>query len=139
MNDKPWLNEPDRKHWVDEETGFDCLIVRNSMGALCGYVGVPNNHKFYGIDYDELDLEVHGGLTYSDTCDVGGKICHSHEKGDVIANEDVWWLGFDCSHYMDYSPYYSYNDHRDDVKSYKDIAYVENECKKLAIQIKEAE
>ena len=35
-----WTDEPDKLQWVDEATGFDCLIVRNSLGALCGYVGV---------------------------------------------------------------------------------------------------
>lgn len=39
-----WDQEPDRKHWVQQ--GLDCLIVRNLMGALCGYVGVPPSHPY---------------------------------------------------------------------------------------------
>ena len=40
----PWQNEPDKRQWQDEATGLPCLIVRNSMGALCGYVGVSEGH-----------------------------------------------------------------------------------------------
>jgi len=32
-----WENEPNRKHFVDEATGLDCLIVRSPTNALCGY------------------------------------------------------------------------------------------------------
>ena len=36
----PWQSEPDKLQWVDKETQFDCLIVRNGeIGNLCGYVG----------------------------------------------------------------------------------------------------
>lgn len=103
----PWHDEPDKIQWVDEETGLDCLIVRNHGGALCGYVGVPDGHPAYGVGYSdeseklgaafearkqrpvgenpglgvmlslltgdvkaspEIVFEVHGGLTFSDTC-----------------------------------------------------------------------
>ena len=37
----PWDNEPDKAQWIDEASGYDCLIVRGGGGALCGYVGVP--------------------------------------------------------------------------------------------------
>lgn len=36
----PWDGEPDKMQWTDPATGLDCLIVRNTLGALCGYVGV---------------------------------------------------------------------------------------------------
>jgi hypothetical protein len=105
--DGPWQNEPDKKQWVDEETGLPCLIVRNGHGALCGYVGVPNGHPWYGVSYDDVRVEgdewpeVHGGLTFSDKCQEGGKICHKVEPGEP---DDVWWLGFDCAHSGDMWP-----------------------------------
>lgn len=82
----PWTEEPDKVQWVDEATGLDCLIVRNSMGALCGYVGVPESHSLYGVDYGQCPkreacdadvfcdhrpdsrFSVHGGLTFADAC-----------------------------------------------------------------------
>lgn len=91
-----WNAEPDKAHWVDEATGLDCLIVRNHLGALCGYVGVPEEHRFYGKHYDQmLAVDVHGGLTYADECN--GHICHD-------ADNRVWWLGFDCAHLHDLVP-----------------------------------
>ena len=60
-----WDNEPDRLQWVDDATGLTCIIRRSpSTGALCGYVGVPKQHKHYGVDeYGTINVEVHGGLT----------------------------------------------------------------------------
>jgi hypothetical protein len=80
-----WQNEPDKVQWVDEATGLDCLIVRGPSGALCGYVGVGESHPYFGIEYSgctrtprceevwcghapESAIEVHGGLTFSDSC-----------------------------------------------------------------------
>jgi hypothetical protein len=47
-----WQDEPDKMQWPDEATGLPCLIVRNRLGALCGYVGVPETHAAYGLNYD---------------------------------------------------------------------------------------
>lgn len=152
--DREWAKEPNRKHWIDEETGFDCLIVRNGLGgigALCGYVGLPKGHPWYGKSYDDCRLpggeyvDVHGGLTFASGC--GGKICHNAEEDGVIANEEVWWVGFDCCHSGDFTP------GMDDIESkkkmgfpahllrerggvYRNIAYVEDECRSLARQAK---
>src|SRR6266496_32796 len=84
----PWDNEPDRLEWRDKATGFPCLIVRNRMGGLCGYVGVPTKHPFHGKNYDSVNISVHGGLTYSGAC--AGHICHIPKPGET---DDVWWLG----------------------------------------------
>lgn len=47
--DGPWKEEPDRISWVDEKTGYNCLIRRHPyVGSLCGYVGVKMDHPFYG-------------------------------------------------------------------------------------------
>lgn len=100
--DGPWQEEPDKAHWI--HGCLDCLIVRNSMGALCGYVGVPHDHLYYGEHYSNVDVTCHGGLTFSDPCrdeaDEFG-ICHPEEE---CAHRDVWWLGFDCGHAMDFIP-----------------------------------
>ena len=48
-----WQDEPDKVQWIDEETGLDCLIVRNPGGALCGYVGVAEGHSLFEVSYSE--------------------------------------------------------------------------------------
>ncbi len=54
-----WQDEPDELQWVDEATGLTCLILRNPVGAFCGYVGVPETHPGYKIAYDGTTDEEH--------------------------------------------------------------------------------
>jgi hypothetical protein len=131
----PWQHEPDKMQWPDRETGLPCLIVRNPDGALCGYVGVSESHPHFGKDYSNVDADVHGGLTFADRC--SGEehgICH------VVQGEDppTWWFGFDCAHFCDILP-----DSRvyrvGDEHVYRDVAYVQEECRKLALQLKALE
>jgi hypothetical protein len=154
----PWDNEPDRIEFT--HVGFACLIVRNHTGTLCGYVGVPEDHPCYKKDYSEVDVDVHGGLTFAAACQVDGPICHIPEPG---MTDNVWWFGFDTGHFMDISPsmlwmeqtytelgeiadarekrHEEFNQvfgHNDPMKeTYKDIAYVTGEVKSLAEQLKE--
>ncbi len=97
----PWDSEPDRKLWITH-VGFPAEIHRNAgHGHLCGYVGIPQGHPYYGRNFMGLDLHVHGGLTFaspSDECDLGNDHIGVH-KG-----ERLWWFGFDCCHGMDLAP-----------------------------------
>jgi len=65
-----WDHEPDKVQWQDEDTGLPCLIVRNPVGALCGYVGVPEGRPCHGKEYDTVDVECHGGLTFAGPCQI---------------------------------------------------------------------
>ncbi len=131
----PWQDEPDKRQWVDEATGLPCLIVRGPLGALCGYVGVSEGHPYYGKEYDCVDADCHGGLTFAGHCcpspeGEGRGICHVVEDGD---DDNVWWLGFDCAHSGDVSPKY---EREGDCwhSSYKGFRYVELEVAGLATQ-----
>jgi len=92
---RPWENEPDHAEWVQEPSGYKCRISRmEGSGALCGYVGIPKGHKYWGVIYDEGDEEldaiaddVHGGFTYT-------------EEGD----DGYWYFGFDTTHINDFAP-----------------------------------
>lgn len=101
----PWQHEPDKVQWQDEATGLPCLIVRGPSGGLCGYVGVSPGHRYYGVDYGDIAVRVHGGLTFAGACQ--GKeyesrgVCHVPGEGDP---DHVYWLGFDCAHAGDLSP-----------------------------------
>lgn len=129
-----WDSEPDKIQFADEAIGLPCLIVRGPVGALCGYVGVPEGHPLHGKDYDDAgDIDVHGGLTFANSCSPKAKedrgICHKPAPGEP---DHVWWLGFDCAHSGDVCPSL---DRADCYGEYRDIPYVEAECRKLAKQL----
>lgn len=131
----PWDDEPiDKKVWKDAATGFDCMIHRNAGGSWCGYVGVPQGHKFFGDKHDKhYDLDCHGGLTFSDEChgmkEDGSGICHPADGGD-----HVWWFGFDCAHLNDVSPRYD-SEREWHYMKYRTTAYVVEEVEGLAKQL----
>jgi hypothetical protein len=135
----PWMDEPDKAQWIDKDTGLDCLIVRGPMGALCGYVGVPETHRYFGKEYATALLNCHGGPTFSDRCnpdeDPATGICHT----GPVANPTVWWFGFDCAHAMDLMPglpdQILNNFFADRV--YRDFAFVKKEVQSLANQLSE--
>lgn len=59
------------------------------------YVEIPKNHKFYMSIYDNIDIDVHGGLTYSEDYLVFDK--------EKITNS--WFIGWDYAHYGDFMGY----------------------------------
>lgn len=155
-----WQDEPDKIQFEDPDTGLPCLIVRNQMGALCGYVGVPEGHPWYRKGFYDLDeISVHGGPTFTGHCTEGGEedhsICHVPDPGEP---DNVWWVGFDCHHAYDVGPAYEarmreqsfrFNDLMVTMASlteragreapqYRDVAYVRREIASLARQAVEA-
>ena len=139
-----WDDEPDKVQWIDGATGLDCLIVRGPSGALCGYVGVPKDHKYYKKEYGKIYFEcpdggpdIQGGLTFSDKCmpnaDPKRDICHTGN----IANHDVWWLGFDCAHSGDFCPAYQDESLFRSFNKYRNLDYVKNQVRLLAWQLSE--
>lgn len=69
--------------------GYDYYIT--SCGAHpCAYVALTDKHPFFGKDYDDIPIDVHGGITFG--CELHphiGKIC----------------IGWDYAHLGDYNPY----------------------------------
>lgn len=141
-----WDGEPDKAQWPDAVTGMPCLAVRNShFGFWCGYVGVAEGHPLFGKGYGDLDVEVHGGLSFADECEPSGdeasRICHVPGEGEP---DHVWWFGFDCGHSGDNSPrdaYHAATQREPCFKAilaygtYKTLAYVKSECADLARQL----
>lgn len=156
-----WDSEPDKAQWKDDETGMVCLAVRNTFGAWCGYVGLNERHPLYEKDYsDDLaqDIKAHCGLTFADHCQPSKSeatgICHVPEQGDP---DNVWWLGFDCLHYLDIAPESVEREpigrnllgwelvRRELMRraagdfplaEYRTLEYVRKECASLAMQLK---
>ena len=137
----PWQDEPDKEQFPDAVTGLPCLVKRDPFGSLCGYVGVSEDHPWFGKGYGDVDADVHGGLTFADICQEGDEahaICHIPGPGEP---DRVWWLGFDCGHAWDISPAMEARDGergrapiRMPHSSYKTVAYVKAECARLAAQ-----
>ena len=89
----------------DEET-LKLPYMRNNHW-LCGYVEIPEEHKYHNVEYMDIEeyIHVHGGLTYS---------------GNLV--DDKYFLGFDCNHY------------EDDI-NIQNQEYVENQLKSLVEQL----
>lgn len=130
---KEWEHEPNRLE--ADYKGMKLLIVRNeSLGNLCGYVGIAKEHPLYGKDYDDFpDLDVHGGVTFS-------------EEGDGKRwFKGYWWVGFDCAHGFDYVPFMEERTRklmgtkykRISNAVYRNICYVLSEAIRLADQLLE--
>jgi hypothetical protein len=135
ISDRPWEHEPDHEEWVHDLTGYKCTIWRHpTHGSLNGYVAIPKGHRCHGSNYDwfnDRDVEVHGGLTYSEL---------DKETGE-------WVVGFDCNHANDFAPkmvalIFKYSSDADAERElenhgkYKDWAYVKEEVCSLARQLK---
>ena len=120
---EPWTQEPDYAEFT--LNGFICVIRRPSVQAhLCGYVGLPKGHRLFGQDYDEIEVNVHGGLTYA-----------SHDMVEYDGPR-LWWIGFDCTHSGDFSPYYS-TLADGQYEAYRTFGYVFSQLQSLTLQLQE--
>lgn len=76
--------------------GFNYWVLNFGTHPCC-YVEIPKGHKYYNVDNDEINVNCHGGLTYS----------NSYLKS-VTGDEptDRWFIGWDYAHYGDFCGYY---------------------------------
>ncbi len=112
------------KQWTTA-AGYEAEVLAMPMGHRCGYVTVPDGHPCAGKDYDELDVEVHGGLTFGN----GAK------------------FGFDCAHFYDakdpelmsdeYRKIYETWPRFDEGGTVRTLEFCVAECERLAAQLKE--
>ena len=128
------LGEADKLAWRDPASGYECIMMRKMRGGpLGGYVAVPRGHPLFGFEADavppDLEIEVHGGLSYSAICDEGPspslrlideaqRICHVRARAPRYAqvehatdyraggdtHEQAWWFGFECNQVYDAVP-----------------------------------
>ena len=90
----PFLNSTVNKRFRDNHYVF------LSGGYANGYVAVPPGHPLFGKHYDEVEVNIHGGLTYS------GMSENFDESEDLETIDDDsntvphgWWVfGFDTLH-----------------------------------------
>lgn len=67
--------------WLSRYTTFG---MKMDFGWGNGYVDLPKDHPMWGKHYDDIPVEVHGGLTYSEKTPDG-----------------MWRVGFDTAHLGD--------------------------------------
>jgi len=122
------INNPDDVLSKGEHVGFEWMTVHNGIGYRCGYVRVPVGHPWHGKHYDDIPVDIHGGLTFAEP----DKPC------DKDRPDNAWWFGFDCAHLDDANdpslpckhPMPSFGG------SIKTQEYVEAECHSLCEQAK---
>lgn len=80
--------------YSDTYKGLDFYVVSYGTHPCC-YIGMYEDDKNYNVDYSEIDLNVHGGLTYS------GNLTH------LPVDHKKWWIGWDYAHVGDrFGEYY---------------------------------
>ncbi len=81
---------------IKEENGIKAGVIENhlkvpaslalliSHGWGNGYLGLPEGHPWYNMDYNEIPIEVHCGLTFGE-----------------LLEDGLYWIGFDTAHARD--------------------------------------
>lgn len=88
------FDEPSRKrHFVAAGTsyGFDYYVVNQGGSHPCAYVVLHKGHVFNGVEYDDIPVKCHGGLTYGSSSLEGVKL----EDGEYV-------IGWDYAHWGDF-------------------------------------
>lgn len=133
MKPKEMIYQNDRKIellYNDIYKGYHYYIL--SLGTHpTAYIEIPKRSILFGKDYDDIykmgiNLDVHGGLTFSDdTLWIG--------EGTIM--RESWFIGWDYAHSYDY--YGGYDDSLNkDSKQWTTKEIIE-ECKKAIEQLLE--
>lgn len=90
MKEMVYISDPNADREILDEGyvhGYHYCIV--SFGSHpCAYVEIPKDHPCYGLNYEQIKVSCHGGLTYS-------------EKGIGSLFPDAFWIGWDYMHFGD--------------------------------------
>ena len=70
---------------------YNYFITYNDMW-YCAYVEIPIHHPFYNVSYDDIPIDVHGGVTFAGN----HRMCHDH-----------YCIGWDYHHVGDYNPFFT--------------------------------
>lgn len=113
---------------VNSEPSHDIFVAFGIIGQvlrhpkflnLNGYIYLSSSHPWYKKHYDEIDVEVHGGLTY----------------GELDRETNYWCIGFDTNHSGDLSSInFLMSSGEPFGSTYRDWNYVKNEVESLAYQ-----
>lgn len=124
-----WEHEPDMA--IYEFYGLPCIAIRHPhLKHWCGYVGLPEGHRYHNTDPFEINVDVHGGWTWS----------KEELPVDEQTKEHYWWIGFDCNHAWDLAPNIAVLEQEIGIpnvegREYRNLEFVKNELKRAAQQL----
>ena len=96
------------------ETSYCCKILDKgkikefkwvilSLGTHpTAYIGLSKSHPYYKKHYDYININCHGGLTFSSET-ITRELSFINETKK--ASKDIWWIGWDYTHSGDYTGY----------------------------------
>ena len=99
-----YINSTVNNKYNNMSSVFPMMPASMEVGYANGYVAVPKDHPFFGKGYDDVDINIHGGLTFATS---GDNICKDFSETEVLEGclydlDKNWWVfGFDTCHYMD--------------------------------------
>lgn len=131
----------DENRKLGEFRGIEYIYMKGPIGNPVAYIRIPDDHPWnkmvditreienykgkkvtYHTGYDEIPLDVHGGLTFARRITEGDEWPQGFTPGA--------WVGWDYSHAGDWMPYHSADSGRK-----WDMEEVEMECKRAIIQL----
>lgn len=65
------------------------FYIYNLGNHPTAYVEIPKESKLYKKEHNDINIDVHGGLTYSDDC--------------LDGHYNSWFIGWDYAHFDDYT------------------------------------
>ena len=80
--------------------GYEYAIVSTGSHP-CAYVKLPEEHKYYGVDYDDIPVKFCYGLF---------GLSYSYDFLAVMPSHSGWWIGWE------YPPYFDYGGILDSIK-----------------------
>jgi hypothetical protein len=82
------------RHFIRERM-MGPMPMSISLGWGNGYVVLPKGHPMHGRGYDDIPVDVHGGLTFAQAVEDTGY--------EELGEEDAggWIVGFDTAHWGD--------------------------------------
>ena len=85
-----------KREVLDTGYCFGLLYFILNLGSHpTAYIKIPENSKYYCKNMGEIDLDVHGGVTYTD----------NHLYISESQKIEGWFIGWDYAHYGDYAGY----------------------------------
>jgi hypothetical protein len=82
------------------------------------YVEIPEGHILFQVKYDDIDISIHGGLTYSN-----------------LEEDGNYWLGWDYAHFGDYYNHKFSPPLSNEPDRHWTLAEIEKDCKDAIRQI----
>lgn len=82
------VSRPDSVLARGEHMGYQYRVTHNGSAFRCGYIQLPIWHPWHGRHYNDINTDVHGGLTFSEP----------DMPCNTVGEDKDWWVGFDCGH-----------------------------------------